>query len=150
MGALEIQRAMAHLRLLIADLRAREESLQGACQQFRLQLRRLSRHALYGAASLDLALAGIGEVEERLEETEKALRRISALRRLAQQELEALQLTLSVEEAKGQLAELQARLRSGEADISLSAEVHRLEAFIAERSQLAARTIAHPLETPSP
>lgn len=146
MGAQEIQRAMAHLRLLIADLQAREEGLQAACQQFRLQLRRLSRHALYGATPLDVTLATFGEIEERLESAEKTLRRIARLKQQAQEELQALQLTFSIEEAKGQLAELQARLRTGEADTALRAEVHRLEAFIAEHSQRAARTVSHPSE----
>ncbi|MCS7206512.1 MAG: hypothetical protein NZ951_01025 [Dehalococcoidia bacterium] len=149
MGAQEIHRAIAHLRLLIADLQGREEALRAACQQFRVQVRRLSRRALYGATSLDLSLASIGEVEERLETAEKTLARIVRLKQQAQEELHALQLTLSIEEAKGQLAELQARLRAGDTDITLSAEVHRLEAFIAERSQQAARTIAQPHE-PSP
>ncbi|MFN3974427.1 MAG: hypothetical protein ACK4K2_03995 [Dehalococcoidia bacterium] len=148
MGAQEIRRAIAHLRLLLADLQAREESLQTLRQQFHLQLRRIYRHALYGATSLDLTLASLGEIEERLEATEKALRRIASLKAQAQAELQALQLTFSIEEAKGQLAELQARLRAGEADLSLSSEVRRLEAFIAEHSQRAARTIAHPPEAP--
>lgn len=146
MGAQESQRAIAHLRLLLADLRAREESLQSACEQFRLQLRRISRHALYGATPLDLTLASLEEIEERLEAAEKALRRIASLKAQAQAELQALQLTFSIEEAKGQLAELQARLRAGETDLALQAEVHRLEAFIAEHSQRAAHTIAHPPE----
>jgi hypothetical protein len=139
---------MAHLRLLLADLQAREEGLRGACQQFRLQLRRLSRHVLYGAAPLDLALSGMREVEERLEEAEKTLRRVLLLKQQAQEELQALHLTLAIEEAKGRLGELLARLRSGEEDSALTAEVQRLEAFIAETSQQAARTITHRQEPP--
>jgi chromosome segregation ATPase len=138
----QLQQAMARLRLLLAEIEAREKQLEGLIKQFQAQLDRLPRQVIYGRTTLETALSSMAEIEERLAYGEATRRHLLAIKRRAQQELEALELTQQVEEAKEALATLQDRVQAQDVrDEAMEEEMKRLEEFIAEYSKRAGRSI---------
>ncbi len=138
----EMNQAMARLRLVLAEIHHRETQLEQQIRQFRLQQQRLPRQAIYGRAPLDLSLAALGEVEERLDDARANHKRLLSIKKRAEEELKALELTRQVEDAKAALRTVRQQARvSGEADGEASAEIRRLEQFIAEYSKVAERAI---------
>ena len=135
----EMNQAMARLRLVLAEIHHRETQLESQVRQFRLQERRLPRQAIYGRAPLDLSLAAMGEVEERLADALANLKRIRSIKKRAEEELKALDVVRQVEDAKSSLSALAGA--SGEVDDETAREMRRLEQFIAEYSRLAERAI---------
>ena len=137
----ELQKTIAILRLSLAELQAKEQQLESMISQFRTQLRRLPRQVVYGGTGLDLSLAAMGEIEERLADTLANHQRVLAIKKVAHEELGAHELLQKVDEARRSLQELKQRLRvaTGDAGPSEEAneEVRRLENFIAEHSKQA-------------
>jgi hypothetical protein len=105
----EMDRRMGLLRLLVADLDARQRQGQQARDQLRGQLSRLVDFAVRANMSVPNALAALAEAEERLAQQEMTLRHLSLLRRRAQSELDALLVTRGVADAHARLAELEAQ-----------------------------------------
>ncbi|MCI0811260.1 MAG: hypothetical protein J4O10_06900, partial [Chloroflexi bacterium] len=103
MAISQLEQAMATLRLGLAEMRNKEDQLDALISQFQTQLRRLPRRVVYGEASLDLSLAAMGEIEERLDDAVANRRRLRSVKDAATQELEALQLLKRVDEARTQL-----------------------------------------------
>ena len=137
----EMNQAMARLRLVLAEIHHRETQLEQQIRQFRLQQQRLPRQAIYGRAPLDLSLAALGEVEERLADARASHKRLLSIKKRAEEELKALEVTRQVEDAKAALRALRQKVReSDEADEDAS-EMKRLELFIAEYSKVAERAI---------
>lgn len=152
----QLQQAMAALRLSLANIRHKEEQLDAQIAQFRTQLRRLPRQAIYGRASLDMALAAMGEIEERLQDAEQNRRRVRAIKKAALDELAALESVQQVDDARKTLAQLKQQsgrqsssdsADTGSADAgatdagAVAAEIRRLEQFIAQHSRRAEQTI---------
>ena len=138
----EMNQAMARLRLVLAEIHHRETQLEQQIRQFRLQQQRLPRQAIYGRAPLDLSLAAMGEVEERLADARANHKRLLSIRKRAEEELKALEVTRQVEDAKAALRALRQQVMvSGEADEGADVEMRRLEQFIAEYSKVAERAI---------
>ena len=143
----QLQQAMAALRLSLANIRHKEEQLDAQIAQFRTQLRRLPRQAIYGRAPLDLALSAMGEIEERLQDAEQTRRRLLAIKKAAQDELAALESVQQVDEARKTLAQLRRATRlqspapSSSPSAETAAEIRRLEQFIAQHSKRAEQTI---------
>ena len=152
----QLQQAMAALRLSLANIRHKEEQLDAQIAQFRTQLRRLPRQAIYGRASLEMALAAMGEIEERLQDAEQNRRRVRAIKKAALDELAALESVQQVADARKTLAQLKQQngrqlpadsgcdsadtAAAGDAD-AVAAEIRRLEQFIAQHSRRAEQTI---------
>ena len=138
----EMNQAMALLRLVLAEIHHRETQLESQVRQFRLQERRLPRQAIYGRAPLDLSLAAMGEAEERLADALANLKRIRSIKKRAEEELKALDVVRQVEDAKSSLSALRNDAgASGEVDDETAREMRRLEQFIAEYSRVAERAI---------
>ena len=143
----QLQQAMAALRLSLANIRHKEEQLDAQIAQFRTQLRRLPRQAIYGRAPLDLALSAMGEIEERLQDAEQTRRRLRVIKKAAQDELAALESVQQVDEARKTLAQLRRATRlqspapSSAPSEETAAEIRRLEQFIAQHSKRAEQTI---------
>ncbi len=138
MAISQLEQAMANLRLSLAEIRAKEDHLDALINQFQTQLRRLPRQVVYGQASLDLSLAAMGEIEERLDDAVVTRRRLLAIKDTATQELEALQLLKRVDEARSKLAGLKNGATPGE---GVETEIRQLEAFIAANSRQAEQAI---------
>ena len=129
---------MANLRIGLAEMENKESQLDAQISQFRQQLRRVPRQAIYGQASLDASLAAMGEIEERLAHAEGVRRRLLQIKASAQQELEALVVLKQVDEARTQLADLKRSRATGESTL---ADIRRLEDFIAVNSKRAEQAI---------
>src|SRR6266545_3571129 len=96
----KIDVTIAKLRLLLADLSAKERQYTAVRQQFRDQLRKAIEYSVYGDASLDGTLGLMGEIQQRFALVEGQLRDLSLVRAKAERELESLQLTKRIEAAK--------------------------------------------------
>src|SRR5215471_4211385 len=105
----KIDITIARLRLLLADVASRERSLEDQRRVCREQQNKLVTFSMYGDGSLDSVLAMLGDVQERLTHVEATAQSLAAIRKRAEFELESLQLTKGIEEAKVLLQQLQAR-----------------------------------------
>ena len=139
MAISQLEQAMATLRLGLAEMRNKENQLDQLVNQFQTQLRRLPRQVVYGQGSLDMSLAAMSEIEERLDDAIANRRRLIAIKDTATQELEELQLLKRVDEARSKLASLKRSGTSGNDDVS--DEVRQLENFIAANSRQAEQAI---------
>ena len=143
----KIDVTIARLRLLLADITARDASVASQLQTFREQREKLITFSLYGDTTLDSALSMLVDVEERSAHGEAIQRALQSVRHRAEAELESLQLTKGIEEAKALVSQLQARqAEAADAQGGLSAEqiqseIARLQALIQEASERAAKSI---------
>src|ERR1700730_1022398 len=144
----KIDITIARLRLLLADVTAREAAFEEQRRTCREQHNKLVTFSLYGDSSLDSVLAMLGDVQERLAHIEARSRSLAAIRKRAENELESLQLTKGIEEAKVLLHELQAKQAApiDAADALTPTAIHhdiaRLRSQINEAAARAAQTIA--------
>ena len=143
----KIDLTIARLRLLLADVTAREAALEDQRRTFREQHNKLVTFSMYGDSSLDTVLAMLGDVQERLTHIEGTSQALAAIRKRAEIELESLQLTKGIEEAKVLLHTLQAK-QAGPFDpadaltpAEIQAEIARLQSLINEASERAAKNI---------
>ncbi|MDA0734786.1 MAG: hypothetical protein O2909_09600 [Chloroflexi bacterium] len=137
MSLSQLQQTMGTIRLSLAEIRHKEQQLEAMISQFRTQLRRLPRQVVYGNTTLDASISSMGEIEERLNDTLAAQRRLLIIKKAAMDELAALESVKQVDEAKTMLYDLKLQITaSGENDTAL-AEMRRLEQFIAEHSKRA-------------
>jgi hypothetical protein len=138
---------IARLRILLADITAREAALDTQQRTFADQQHKLITFCLYGDSNLESGLNMLTDVEERLQHTQLQLRSLRRVRERAEEELESLQITRGIQEARSLLQQLQAQqMRVEGADGALSpdalqAEIARLQAQIHEASERAARSI---------
>ena len=137
---------IARLRLMLADIAAKEDQLEGLRRQYREQRNKVVGYALYSETTLTTSLEMMGDIAERLRQTETTLEHLRLIRRKAETELESLQLTKGVEQAKAELAELQRRMADAEqgalpAPPDLNDEIRRLQNLINEASDRAARSL---------
>jgi len=149
----KIDITIARLRLLLAELGAKEEQYAAMGRQFRGQLRRAIEYSIYGDASLDGTLGLMDEIQQRIAQAEVALRDLNLIRAKAERELESLQLTKRIEAAKKELAELLARqaelARLGADEPARSAapeigeQIERLRQQINEASEQAAKSLSN-------
>jgi chromosome segregation ATPase len=154
----EMDRRLALLRLLLADIADRERQAEAAVGQLRAQLRRIVEFTVQYNGGVANALAGMAEVEERLAAQETALRHLGLLRQRARGELDALIVTRAVDDARKRLAELEAtrlsvaardELAAGEL-AEIDAEIADLRATIEATGDAAARALAARHDEPSP
>ena len=138
MSVSQLEKAMANLRIGLAEMENKEAQLDAQITQFRQQLRRVPRQAMYGQASLDASLAAMGEIEERLADAEAVRRRLLQIKSSTQQELEALIVLKQVDEAKTKLTALK---RSSPTDEGTLAEIRHLEDFLAVQGKRAEQAI---------
>ena len=144
----KIDLTIARLRLLLADISAREGALENQRRTFREQQNKLVTFSMYGDSSLDSVLAMLADVQERLNHLEATSQSLAAIRKRAEIELESLQLTKGIEEAKVLLQELKAKQAAALDDsedalspVEIQAEISRLQALINEASERAAQNI---------
>jgi hypothetical protein len=137
---------IARLRLMLADITAKERQLEALRQQYREQRNKVVGYALYSETTLDASLGLLGDIAERLQATEQTLADLLLIKRKTETELESLQLTKGVDQARAELASLQQRLAEAEQGaapppVELSDEIKRLQQLINEASDQAARSL---------
>ncbi len=130
----QLQKAMATLRLSLAEIEDKERRLDSMVAQFRTQLRRFPRQVVYGMTGLNASLTAMGEIEERLADAVASRRRLLAIKKTAREELEALEVVKRVDEARHSLQDLRRRMRGSGEDFAGLAEARRLEQDIAKNS----------------
>ena len=164
-GVPKLDHMIAHLRLLLADVRAREEQAAVLTRQLRQQSDRIVSSSLYGEVDLPRSLALLADIDERLSAADTERRHLGRIRQRAESELESLQLTKGVEQAKARLANLcsqrvqmeaarTAAAAPGAAHVDLARaqqleqavcalddEIRRLQQTINEASERAARSL---------
>ena len=121
----KIDVTITKLRLLLADILAKEQQLAAMRQQFRDQLRKAVDYSVYGDGSIDGSLGLMSEVQQRLAAVEGTIRNLGLVRARAERELESLQLTKRIEAAEQELG----------------SQIRRLRQQINEASEQAARTL---------
>ena len=136
----QMNQAMAALKLSLAEMRARDEQLKAMIRQFKTQMKRIPRQAMYGRAPLTLALGSMAEIEERLQHSQTQRRHLLNIMEQATLELEALVLVKRIESARERLIQLRNRL-AGDTDEDARSEIVRLESYIAQYSKRAERAI---------
>ncbi len=97
----EMLKAIERLRMLLAEIRGKDEELRALRRDFRRQLDRAPNYAIHSGSSLDASLGAMNEIQERLNGVDLTLDHLSAITTRAEQELHALSLTSKIEEAKG-------------------------------------------------
>ena len=135
----QMQQAISRLRLLLASVRAKEDELDVLVRQFRRQLERAPRYAIHGGNPLEVTLNLMGEIQERLDMVERQREHLAAIRRQAEAELEALNITERVSKAKEELSQLRRKRNDGE-EVDV-ARIVELERFIEEASIRAGEAI---------
>jgi hypothetical protein len=143
----KIDLTIARLRLLLAEVTARQAAIADQRRTFGDQHAKLVTFGIYGDATLDSVLAMLADVDERLAHVESTAHSLAAVRKRAENELESLQLTKGIEEAKVLMQQLQAR-QAGPIDgpdalspAEIQAEIARLQRLINEASERAAQSI---------
>ena len=144
----KIDVTIAKLRLLLADVTAKEAQYTAVRQQFRDQLRKAVEYSIYGDSSLDGTLGLMAEIQQRITDAEGTLRDLDLIRKRAERELESLTLTRRIEAAKTELQQLlnrQTELEEAGSDGAereeLGAQIRQLRQQINEASEQAARTL---------
>jgi hypothetical protein len=143
----KIDITIARLRLLLADISSRERGLGDQRRVCREQQNKLVTFSMYGDSSLDSVLTMLADVQERLNHIEATAQSLAAIRKRAEFELESLQLTKGIEEAKVLLQQLQAKQAAPQdaaealSPQEIQAEIARLQALINEASERAAQNI---------
>src|ERR1051326_4291166 len=100
----KIDITIARLRLLLADVSAREKGVEDQRRVLREQQNKLVTFSMYGDSSLDSVLGMLGDVQERLGHLDATAQSLSAIRKRAEYELESLQLTKGSERTRGAAA----------------------------------------------
>src|SRR3979411_74732 len=80
----KIDLTIARLRLLLADVTAREAAIEEQRRTCREQHNKLVTFSLYGDSSLDSALAMLADVQERLTHVDATAKSLGAIRRRGQ------------------------------------------------------------------
>jgi chromosome segregation ATPase len=131
----EMQKAISNLRILLASIQRKEEELTQLKRQFQRQLNRAPGYAIHGGNSLESALSIMEEIRERLDDNERTLSNLMAIKKRGQDELQALMLTDKIEQAKVELANLRAQ------DNLDKGRIDELMKFIDEASAWAGQAI---------
>ena len=137
---------IARLRLMVADIDAKQTQLENLRRQYREQHKKVISSSLYSETSLETTLGLLRDVSERQRDVDQTLEQLVLVRRMAESELESLQLTRGVDQARAALAEL--KRRQVDADDSalpttdeFQEEILRLQNLINDASDRAARSI---------
>ncbi len=142
----EMQKAINRLRLLIASIKGKEDEMDGLVRQFKRQLERAPRHAIHGGNPLDNTLSIMGEIQERLDAAVNARTHLDLIRRQAENELEALNITGRINDVEKELTGLKLGREAGQ-DVDLD-RITELERFIEDASNRAARAITDDFDIP--
>ena len=135
----EMQKVISNLRMLLADVKRKEVEFGVLIRQFKRQLARAPRHAIHGGNPVETTLNMMGEIQERLDKVETMQKHLSAMKRQAENELEALSITGKIEEAKRELASMKSSHTAGE-DVK-QMKIDELKRFIEEASARAGEAI---------
>ncbi|HEX8229372.1 MAG TPA: hypothetical protein VF826_08670 [Chloroflexia bacterium] len=107
----ELGKRIGMLRLLLADIQAKQEQLKVIEGQYRAQLAKIVDFVVYRDGDVANALSLMSEVQGKLDEVMQTEGHLGLIADKATLELEVLVLTKRVAEARSQLTELETRQR---------------------------------------
>jgi hypothetical protein len=107
----ELDKRIGLLRLLRADLHAKQSQLEDMERQYQGQLQRIVDFVVYREGDAASALSLMAEVQAKLDEVVMSAGHLRLILEKAQAELDVLSLTKSVADARSRLAELERRQR---------------------------------------
>lgn len=140
----ELERSIARLSLLLAEVQAKESELGPLVEQLEAQRARALNHAAQGNVGLEGSISILEEVEERAGAVERRLRHLRAIKQMAQEEMASLLLLQGIDRMKAELSALEARVRSGETSaVEAEAAIRELRRRIDEASVRAAQPRQH-------
>jgi hypothetical protein len=137
----KLDETIANLRLALATIATKEQALVQAERQSGLQHKRITNFVLYEGGDLDRGLQMMDEVEQRTQYARTSLEHLRLIKQRAEEDLRAMLLTKTIEDAKAELSDLQAKQAQGQ---PLQEAIAELEARISEASTLAGRLISPP------
>ncbi|MFI5271695.1 MAG: hypothetical protein ACHQ4H_01510 [Ktedonobacterales bacterium] len=152
----EMDRRVAFLRLMLADVADRERQAQSGLAALRTQQRRIVDFTVQFNGGVANALASMADVEEHIARQEAELRHLDMLRHRAEDELHALIVTRGIADARARLVELELRraalVEQGDAAppgelAATDAEMVTLQAEIHTASNAAARALTESIVT---
>jgi hypothetical protein len=131
---------------MVAEINAKQSQLENLRRQYREQHQKIVSSSLYSETSLETTLGLLRDVSERQRDVDETLGQLALVRRKAEGELESLQLTRGVDQARAALAELKRRQVDAEdselpTTDELQEEILRLQNLINDASARAARSI---------
>ena len=135
----QMQQAISRLRLLLASVRAKDDELEALARQFQRQLARAPRYAVQGGNPLEITLNLMGEIQERLDNVERQRKHLASIRSQAEAELQALNITERIAQAKSELTEL--RTSADASQPETARRIAELRRFIEEASIRAGQAI---------
>ena len=135
----KLDETIANLKLALATLETKEQALMQAERAAGNQYKRIINFTLYEGGDLERALQMMDEVGQRTQYATTSLEHLRLIKQRAQDDLRAMTLTKTIEDAKAELSELQAKQAQGEA---LQGAIAELEARISEASSLAGKLIS--------
>ncbi len=135
----QLEQIMGRLRLLLSDVAQRKQTAEGLKTQFQRQMDKVTGIGSYGQVELDQLLTVMADLESKMAELDRSLRHLSLIEKKAKAELESLELTKMVEDARVELDTLQhqSTLDSGQQE-----RIKALHRIISEASEAAGRRIA--------
>ena len=134
----KLDETIANLKLALATIEMREQTLIQAERQASGQFKRIVNFTLYEGGDLERALQMMDEVAQRTQYASSSLEHLRLIKQRAQEDLRAMTLTKTIEDAKTELAELQQRAANG---ADLGQAIAEIEARISAASALAGRLI---------
>lgn len=135
----QIEQMMGRLRLLLAEVAQRKQRSESLRTQFQRQMDKVTGIGSYGEIELQHLLTLMADLEAKLAEEEMSLRHLALIEKKAKAELESLELTKMVEDARAELAALEGQ---GPLDSGKQERVKALHRIISEASEAAGRRIA--------
>ena len=139
---------IARLKLLLAEVSGKREVLTSTRQQYQDQIARLVSFAVHEDGGVDRTLAMMMDVDARLRELDRQEHYLHLIEEKARRELESLQLTKLIDEARARIAVLRQQQHSVEGGDDgrdadwLAGEIRRLEGVIAQASGAAVKSIS--------
>lgn len=135
----QIEQMMGRLRILLEEVSQRKQAVESLRVQFQRQMDKVTSIGSYGQVELDQLLILMADLESKLDQTERSLRHLSLIENRASAELESLELTKLVEDARAELATLESQ---PSLDAGQQERVKALHRIISEVSEAAGRQIA--------
>jgi len=141
---------IVRLKLLLAEVNAKRETLTATQRQYEDQINRLVDITIHEDSGVDRTLGMMLDVDARLQELTRQQHYLELVGDKARRELDSLQLTKLIEETRAQLALLRQRQREEDAAVRaddegvdhVAQEIRRLEEIITVASGVAAKSIS--------
>ena len=137
-----INASLARLRLLLRSVEQRQQESQRRLNFLRQQFRRIPTIAVNGHLNVETYIAATTETRRRVGNLEQELQDLEVLKARIRKELQALELTMRIQQTQAELTHLREQTR-WDSRPELPEEIRRLEALEQELVLEAGRSITN-------